>query len=68
MEGLGNRLRTMRTARGLSQAEIALALGVARSDYTYMEMDRVEPNAQQVLRLAELFGVSCDALLGRTDG
>lgn len=59
-------LRKLRKAEGLTQQALAEKMGVSRSTVAMWETgtDCGMENAQ---RLAELFGVSLDYLMGRTD-
>lgn len=57
---LARRLRTERTALGLTQAAVAERLGVAQATYAAWETGRATPGAQHAARLA--------ALLGETEG
>lgn len=62
------RLRTLREARGYaSQQALADALGVAQSTIANWEGGRREPNYALTCRLADLFHVTLDYLLGRSE-
>ena len=63
----GQQLRALRKQRGLTQQAVADHLQVDRTTYTKYEIGRVSPDPQGLARLAELFGVSVDSLLGRDD-
>lgn len=60
-----NRLRYLRQCRNYSQKEIAYLLGLSRSAYALYETGRRDPSLETLLRLADLYGVSTDYLLGR---
>ena len=62
----GNRLRQLRSANGLTQERIAALLNVERSTYAKYETGSSMPHQDTLLRLAELFRVSVDYLLGNT--
>ena len=64
MIGLGDRLRAARKAKGLRQEDVAKALGVHRTSCTKYENDAAEPCLQDVVKLASLFDVSVNYLLG----
>lgn len=53
---VGERLVEARKARGMTQAQVAEALGVARTTITAMEQGERRPRAGELIRLAELFG------------
>lgn len=61
------RLKKIRKACGLSQAEVAQALGVERTTYTYYELGQHEPNIARIKDIAKLFNMDVAALLGEND-
>ena len=63
---LSHNLRAFRTKCSLSQLQVATALGVDRSTYSYSEIGKPPPHPDTLLRLARLFNVSVDALLGES--
>lgn len=60
----GVRLRRLRVAKGVSQSQLATALGVSTPSVSGWEMGRVRPKAKRVHKLAALLGVSVSELLG----
>ena len=60
---LCEQLHTLRKQRGLTQEQVAKALGIDRSSYTYYELGRTEPSVESLLKISKLFGVSVDVLL-----
>lgn len=61
---LGTRLRKFRKENGYSQNHIANILGVERSTYTYYETGKTVPVIFDLMRLADLYSISLDDLLG----
>jgi transcriptional regulator with XRE-family HTH domain/Zn-dependent peptidase ImmA (M78 family) len=61
-QSLGSRLRQLRLANGKSQSELATSLGVSRSTVTQMELGNRMVRAEDVDRLAEVYGCSADSL------
>lgn len=59
----GAMLRACRTKCGLSQQQVANALGINRTTYTYYESGRSEPNLKTIVRLAQIFCVEVSDLL-----
>ncbi len=59
------RLKNLRLRRELKQQEVAEYLCVTRECYANYECGRREMGYEQLVALAELFGVSIDYLLGR---
>jgi transcriptional regulator with XRE-family HTH domain len=62
------RLRQMREARAMSQAELAERAGLARLSVIRIELGRVRPRMYTVRLLAEALGVEPRDLLAETDG
>lgn len=56
----GNNIKAIRIARGLSQADVASALGVSRNTVSSWEVGRTEPNMEMVSKLAKLFTCKTD--------
>jgi transcriptional regulator with XRE-family HTH domain len=64
MERFGEKLRVLRKRRGMTQQELADALGfAARSYISSLESNEKEPSARLVLKISQLFAVSADQLL-----
>ncbi len=64
MQRFGEKLRTLRTQRGLSLRKLASLLGLA----THSHLDRIEkggskPSADLILKIANFFGVTTDQLM-----
>lgn len=60
---LGEQIHQLRTARGLSQGDVADALDVSRQSVSKWETDSSVPELEKLLGLSELFGVTLDALV-----
>lgn len=63
----GERLRMLRKRAGLTQQAVAARLSIHRTAYTKYETSGVTPDPQGLVRLAELFGVTVDFLVGHED-
>ncbi len=61
------RLYELRTDKNLSRAELAVKLNVSIRLISYWENGKRECDFDMLIKIAELFGVSIDFLLGRTD-
>ena len=59
----GQRLRAARRERGLTQEEFAAQIGVSRSAIAQWETDRAGQIRGNLLRIAEVLGVSLEYLL-----
>ena len=58
---LGQNICRLRTERGLSQGDLADALGVSRQSISKWETDASVPELEKLRRLSELFHISLDA-------
>ena len=65
---LSEKILALRKARCMSQEELAEALGVSRQAVSRWEGDSALPDANNVLQLSKLFGVSADYLLDESYG
>ena len=61
------KLKELRSAKGVSQKQVADALGVTDVAYYYWESEKREPSFSDVKRLAEYFGVTAGEVLGDTN-
>lgn len=64
---LNKRIHELRTAIGWSQVELAQHLRVSKQTVSNWENDNIQPSIDMLVRLAEIFGVTTDYLLGRED-
>lgn len=62
-----NRLRALRGYHNLTQRQIAQSLSIDRSTYAYYETGKTHPDFETLTRIAKMFGVSTDYLLGMDD-
>ena len=67
MEILANRLRELRAEKKLSRKAVAEHLNVVERTYQRYEENEREPIASVLVQLADLYGVTVDYLVGRTD-
>ncbi len=66
MSKLAENMRHFRMAQGMTQKDLAKKLSVSDSSISNYEKGINEPSNGMVIKLAELFQVSTDALYGRT--
>jgi Predicted transcriptional regulators len=64
---IGERLRNLRKAKGMTQEQVAAYLNAAKSTVSQYENNVNEPDLQTLVKLADLFGVSVDHLFGRDE-
>jgi len=58
-------LKQHRKAQGLTQEQVAQALHIDRTTYAYYELGRSSPSIKMAAKLANLYGVTLDELVGR---
>jgi len=60
-------LKDIRLRKGLTQSEVASALGISSVVYSRYETGTRQPSADTIIQLANVFGVTVDYLLGRQE-
>ena len=60
-------LSRLRRERGLTQAELGARLGISKSAVSMYECGNREPELDLLRAMADLFGVSVSAMLGRRE-
>lgn len=58
MEKIGEKIKILRTKFGLTQQEVADALKIERSTYTYYELGKTIPSWSAVKKLAQIFQIA----------
>jgi transcriptional regulator with XRE-family HTH domain len=67
IQRFGEKLRTLRKRQGMTQREVAGALGLAAHSYiNALETGKKKPTIELVLHIARLFRVTTDQLLDDT--
>lgn len=64
---IGERVRAFRRQQQLAQKELAARVGVHPGPMNNIEQGRHVPSGRMLIKLADVLGVSVDALLGRDD-
>ncbi len=60
---LNTRIKELRTARNLSQVQMAKLLGVTKQSVSNWENNNIQPSVDMLVMIARLFSVSTDYLL-----
>lgn len=60
-----SRLKELRIKENLPQEVIAFEIGVARSTYACYESGKNEPDIATLIKIADIYGISLDYLVGR---
>ena len=61
---LNQRIRLLRLARNMNQVELANRLGVTKQSVSNWENDNIQPSVEMLVKLAKVFSVSTDFMLG----
>ena len=61
---IAERIKALREANHMTQSELAKILELTRASVNAWEMGTAVPSTQYVIRLAKLFGVTADYILG----
>ena len=67
LEILSKRLKELRIENNYSQYEIANLLGIAQVTYSNYELCRRSVSIQNLVKIAQIYNVSTDYLLGISD-
>ncbi len=62
-----DRLRQLRELNNITQSQLAKQINASQSKIAMWETGNRDPNSEDIIYLADLFKVSTDYLLGRTD-
>ena len=65
LHSLNENIKRMRIARGMSQVEFAKRIGVTKQCVSNWENDNVIPSIEMLIKIADIFNVRTDLLLGR---
>lgn len=64
---LSERLRLCRSEKGLTQNQVAIYCDITEKAYQNYELNTRQPKLENLIKIADLYGVSLDYLVGRTD-
>jgi len=64
MVNFGNTLKELRQKAGMTQKDLASKIGVTKSVISYYELSERSPSPEMLMKLAAIFHVSTDFLLG----
>lgn len=62
---LNEKIKSLRLAGNYSQVDIAEKLSVTKQTVSNWENNNIQPSVDMLVKIADLFGVSTDYLLGR---
>ncbi len=64
---MGQRIAELRMAFGWSQVELANKIGVTKQTVSNWENENIQPSIEMLVRLAKVFHVATDFILGLDD-
>ncbi len=64
---MGNRLKELRESQQMSARQVSFKLGLSQNMYSSYERGEKEPTVSTLKKIAKLFNVSADYLLGLSD-
>lgn len=67
MKVFSERLKELRKSAGLTQRQVSEKLNIRQQSYTRYENGTGEPNLETVAKIASMFDVSADFLLGLSE-
>lgn len=62
---LGKKLKELRKARKLTQENLATQLDISRVNYTRYETNKVRPDYETIIKIADFYDISLDELFDR---
>lgn len=62
-----NRIKLLRTQKGLTQVQLAKLMNISQSNLSGWESEKWQPDNDSLIKLANYFDVSIDYLLGREE-
>ena len=67
MNGLGEKLKLLRTQRCLTMPELSKYLDVNKSTLSRYESNEIQPSLDNIVKLSKYYNISTDWLLGIKD-
>ncbi len=64
---LNENIKKLRISHGMNQVAFAKLIGVTKQCISNWENDNVLPSIEMLIKIADIFSVSTDYLLGRTE-
>ena len=64
---LSERLKALRKEKGYTQLQVAVYCDITEKAYQNYELMTREPKLEILIRIADLYGVSLDYLVGRSE-
>ena len=62
---IGNKLKLLRNSYGITQTEFAKKLEISRVNYTRYENNKVRPDYETLIKIADFYDITLDELFDR---
>lgn len=62
---IGSNIRKLRKSKNIKGIELSKNIGVSKTTIWYWENDLKEPKVENLISLADFFGITIDYLVGR---
>lgn len=62
---IGKKLKELRLSEKLTQEELAVKLNISRVNYTRYETDKVRPDFETLIKIADFYDISLDEIFDR---
>ena len=62
---IGKKLKELRKAENLTQQQLADSLKISRVNYTRYERDKVHPDYETLIKIADYYDISLDEIFNR---
>lgn len=62
---IGAKLKELRIAENLTQEQLAKNLNISRVNYTRYETDKVRPDYETLIKIADYYDISLDEIFDR---
>lgn len=62
---IGKKLKELRLSEKLTQEELAAKLNISRVNYTRYETDKVRPDFETLIKIADFYDISLDEIFDR---
>lgn len=62
---IGNKLKELRISYGLTQTEFAKQIELSRVNYTRYENNKVRPDYETIIKIADFYDITLDELFDR---
>lgn len=62
---IGKKLKELRLNHGLTQEQLSTKLNIGRVNYTRYETDKIRPDFETLIKIADFYDISLDEIFDR---